>query len=94
LRGANAGLGVSGGAISYVSAVVERANGSSDRTWTDNQTRIIGWDSVTVNAKDTVLTGAVIANATTDANGQLVDQGNLSLTPRSLYFFNSLLEVT
>jgi filamentous hemagglutinin family protein len=87
-RGANAGLGVSNGAVSSVSAGVERANGSSDRTWTDNQTRIIGRDSVTVNAKDTVLTGAVMANATTDANGQLVDQGNLSLTTDTLTVAN------
>tara|TARA_R110000824_G_scaffold106568_2_gene251787 strand:+ start:2517 stop:4832 length:2316 start_codon:yes stop_codon:yes gene_type:complete len=66
--------------IGSVSVGIERADGSSDRTWTDNQTRLIGRDSVTVHAKDTTLTGAVIANATTDANGQLVDQGNLSLT--------------
>ena len=83
-RGANAGFGVSNGAVSSVSVGVERADGSSDRTWTDNQTRIIGRDSVTINAKDTSLTGAVIANATTDANGQLVDQGNLSLTTDTL----------
>ena len=83
-RGGNAGLGVSNGAVSSVSLGVEMADGSSDRTWTDNQTRIIGRESVTVNAKDTILTGAVIANATTDANGQLVDQGNLSLTTDTL----------
>ena len=83
-RGANAGFGVSNGAVSSVSAGVEKADGSSDRTWTDNQTRIIGRDSVTINAKDTSLTGAVIANATTDANGQLVDLGNLSLTTDTL----------
>mgnify|MGYP003134694695 FL=1 len=83
-RGGNAGLGVSNGAVSSVSAGIEMADGSSGRTWTDNQTRIIGRDSVTVNAKDTTLAGAVIANATTDANGQLVDQGNLSMTTDTL----------
>ncbi|TBW46418.1 hypothetical protein EZI54_23185 [Marinobacter halodurans] len=83
-RGANAGLGVSNGAVSSVTVGVEKADGSSNRTWTDNQTSIIGRESVTVNAKDTTLTGAVIANATTDANGQLVDQGNLDLTTDTL----------
>lgn len=83
-RGGNAGFGVSNGAVSSVSAGVEMADGSAERSWTDNQTRIIGRDSVTVNAKDTTLTGAVIANATADANGQLVDQGNLSLTTETL----------
>jgi len=87
-RGANAGLGVSNGAISSLSVGIERADGSSDRNWTDNQTRLIGRDSVTVHAKDTTLAGAVIANATTDANGQLVDQGNLSLTTDTLTVAN------
>jgi filamentous hemagglutinin len=66
--------------------VTSGSNGGS-REWTDNQTTIIGSESVAINvAGNTDNTGAVIANATRDENGKLLDGGNLSLTTGSLTY--------
>ncbi|RWS48202.1 hypothetical protein CKA56_15435 [Arcobacter venerupis] len=58
---------------------------NSQRDWVDNQTTIIGTNSVNVNVQgDTLIKGAVIASGNYDENGNFVDKNNLNLSTKSL----------
>lgn len=83
-RGANAGAGFGSSGLTSINAGLEKSDSESERRWVDDQTQIIGSESVVINAKDTTLTGAIIANATYDEQGQWVDQGNLTLNTDTL----------
>ena len=50
----------------------------------DDQTQIIGSESISITAKDTTLTGAVIANASINEDGSFTDNGNLDFTTETL----------
>ncbi|ASP38602.1 hypothetical protein CHH28_07895 [Bacterioplanes sanyensis] len=63
-----------GGTVSY-----NNTDGSSERAWTDNQTTLIGGGNVNINAKNTEVHGAVVANAVRNEDGSLTDLGNLNL---------------
>ena len=84
--GMNAGVG-SNGSLSSVGV-----NGSSSKgntAWVSEQSDITGSGSVKVTvANNTHLEGGLIANATTDENGNLIDQGNLTLTTKTLTVAN------
>lgn len=56
----------------------------SERRWADEQSGIIGHDSIRIRANDTTLVGGLIANATRDDNGALVDRGNLDMQTETL----------
>ncbi|KLE08937.1 hemagglutinin repeat-containing protein [Aliarcobacter butzleri] len=57
----------------------------SQRDWVDNQTTIIGTNSVNVNVgNNTHLKGSVIASGDYDKNGNFVDNKNLNLTTKTL----------
>ncbi len=78
--GMNAGLGLGGESLASLSSVGGNANSSrSDRAWVTEQTRLIGGGNVTITADKTEIKGAVLASATVDEQGQLTDQGNLTL---------------
>jgi len=69
--------------------------GYTDRDWVDNQTSIIGNNSVNVNVGtatnsegNTNIVGAVIASGTYDENGNFTDNGNLSLDTKTLTYSN------
>tara|TARA_R100000306_G_C4382287_1_gene146325 strand:- start:21400 stop:31095 length:9696 start_codon:yes stop_codon:yes gene_type:complete len=83
-RGGTVGAGFSGGALSSVSASSEKSDSSSERAWTSQQTQLVGTDSITINAKDTTLDGAVVANASIADDGTLTDKGGLKLTTETL----------
>ncbi|UZE96642.1 hemagglutinin repeat-containing protein [Alkalimarinus alittae] len=83
-RGANAGAGFGSSGLTSINAGLEKSDSESERRWVDDQTQIIGSESVVISAKDTTLTGALIANATYDEQGQWVDQGNLTLNTDTL----------
>ncbi len=63
-----------GGTVSY-----NNTDGSSERAWTDEQTTLIGGGNVNINAKNTEVHGAVVANAVRNEDGSLTDLGNLNL---------------
>ncbi len=76
----NAGLGLGGESLASLSSVGGNANSShSDRAWVREETRLIGGGNVTITADKTEIKGAVLASATVDEQGQLTDQGNLTL---------------
>lgn len=57
----------------------------SQRDWVDNQTTIVGTNSVNVNVgNNTHLKGSVIASGDYDKNGNFVDNKNLNLTTKTL----------
>jgi adhesin HecA-like repeat protein len=70
-------FGVSlGGGSGTVSAGVNYSSNKTDRLWVDNQTSIIGTNSVTINtANNTNVKGAVIANII-NANSDSINGGN------------------
>lgn len=78
-RGVSAGVGTSS-----VSLGVEKSDSSSSSLWVSEQTQIIGSNSLKIRAKDTTISGAVIANAAYDEHGQLIDQGNLDFQTDTL----------
>jgi len=58
---------------------------NSQRDWVDNQTTIIGTNSVNVNVgNNTHLKGSVIASGNYDENGNFVDNKNLNLITKTL----------
>jgi filamentous hemagglutinin len=63
---------------------IEQSESSGSSRWVAQQTQIIGSNSIRVRAVDTVLTGAVIANAEMGPDGQLVDRGNLDFATETL----------
>ena len=63
---------------------IENGHQRTHRAWVDEQTHVVGSDSVNVEAKTLELTGAVVANASIerDAYGKvdkMTDQGNLTI---------------
>jgi filamentous hemagglutinin len=84
-------LGLSGGSGGgSVSAGINYSSSKTDRVWTDNQTSILGTNSVTINTDDnTNIKGAVIANSTNGIIGEnAIDGGNLTLNTNTLTFEN------
>ncbi|MDQ8036766.1 MAG: hemagglutinin repeat-containing protein [Pedobacter sp.] len=81
-QGINAGVGFGQG--NRYSGSIDYQKSESERKWVSEQSGIIGHNSIRVNANDTVLTGGLIANATRDESGRLVDQGNLQLVTDTL----------
>ncbi len=84
-------LGGGGGSgSSSVSAGINYSSNKTDRLWTDNQTSILGTNSVTINtANNTNIKGAVIANSTNGLIGEnAIDGNNLTLNTKSLTFQN------
>jgi len=79
MRGMSAGVGTSS-----ISAGMEKSDSSASRLWVSEQTQIIGSNSIRIRAKDSTLTGAIIANAAYDENGQLIDKGNLDFQTDTL----------
>lgn len=70
--------------VASLSLSRERSDSHSDSRWVSEQTQILGGNSLTVRARDTTLTGAVLATVGLDANGQLVDSGKLELRTDTL----------
>jgi filamentous hemagglutinin len=87
-RGSSVGMGFGNGsgamAITSVSGGVEKSDSTSDSFWVNDQTQILGSNSIKIRAKDTTITGAVIANAAYNDHGQLVDQGGLDFQTETL----------
>jgi len=88
------GVGISGGkgGVSGGSLSGEFQKSTAEKAWVDEQSGIIGHSTIAVKAEDTVLTGAVIANARRDENGELIDQGHLKLKTNTLQV-NDLFDV-
>ncbi|MBL0318642.1 MAG: hemagglutinin repeat-containing protein [Alphaproteobacteria bacterium] len=84
--GASIGVNISvTGITPTASANFSASNGNSDRIWTDHITSIIGTDSVAIHVNgNTDIKGALIAQATPQENGTLLDGGNLLLETGSL----------
>lgn len=78
--GGNLGLSSNGMPSSY-GANASKDNANSE--WVNTQTGIIGGD-VTIKAKDTTVTGAVIAAVDIDENGNQTDNGNLAIETDTL----------
>ena len=95
-KGFNVGLSVSGISALHVpalgspmskpgvgpSAGYNRGKGSSDAAWVNNQTTIIGTNSVDITADTTHVKGAVIANITEGGT----DGGNLAINTNSFTY--------
>ena len=87
-KGFNLGVGInvnSSGEATGGNASIgfNRSNSRTDRVWVDNQTSIIGTESVTINTNNnTNIKGALIANIKEDGT----DGGNLILTTNTLTF--------
>lgn len=62
----------------------ELRNQMETGSWVNNQTTFIGGGTMNVTADKTTITGAVLANASRDENGQLQDHGNLNLVTNEL----------
>ena len=82
------GAGASGGGSANLG--VNYSSAKTDRLWTDNQTTILGTNSVTINTgNNTAIAGAVIANSTNGKIGaNAIDGGNLALNTNTLTFAN------
>ncbi|NRB42131.1 MAG: hypothetical protein HRU20_27290, partial [Pseudomonadales bacterium] len=83
-RGQSIGIGFGGEGISSASGGMEKSDSENSRAWVDQQTTLLGANTISITAKDTTITGAVIANASEDENGQLIDHGNLALQTETL----------
>lgn len=84
---AGIGFGAKGIAgVSSLSAAMGEGSGYARSRLTGEQSGIIvhDGDASRFTADHTVLTGGLIANATRDADGQLVDQGRLNFVTRTL----------
>ncbi len=79
--------GVTGGSIA-----ADFQKSETERRWVVEQSGIIGHNTISIKAEDTILAGAIIANAARDESGNLVDQGNLQLKTNTLTV-NNLYDV-
>ncbi len=82
--GAGASIGASTASLHSVSGGVGNTTSSQDGSWVSQQTWILGSDSVRVRAGATTLAGAVVANASVDESGTLVDHGGLDFETGTL----------
>jgi hypothetical protein len=73
-----------------VNAGINYSSNKTDRLWVDDQTTIIGTNSVTINvANNTNIAGAAIANSTNGIIGEgAIDGGNLTINTGSLTYSN------
>ncbi len=83
--------GVSGGGSGNIG--FNRSSSNNDRLWVDNQTTILGTNSVNINtANKTNLIGSVIANVNnanlTSNKAAWIDGGNLTINTGSLIYSN------
>ncbi|MDP2226961.1 MAG: hemagglutinin repeat-containing protein [Moraxellaceae bacterium] len=83
-EGGSLGAGAGSSGITSASLGANFSKTDSERRWVDEQSAIIGQDSIRITAKDTQLAGAIIANAARDENGVLVDQGQLQFSTQTL----------
>ena len=85
-KGSSQSVGVTagGGSINPSSAGYGQNSSSEDSQWVNNQTTLIGGGKVNINADKTTVTGAVIANASRDENGNLQDRGGMNLVTNEL----------
>jgi filamentous hemagglutinin family protein len=90
--GGNVGISGGQGGVTGASIAADFQKSETERRWVDEQSGIIGHDSLHITADDMLLTGALIANATRGENGHLVDQGNLQLKTNTLVV-NNLYDV-
>jgi filamentous hemagglutinin family protein len=90
--GGNVGISGGSGGMTGASIAADFQKSETERRWVAEQSGIIGHDTLRITADDTLLTGALIANATRDENGHLVDQGNLQLKTNTLVV-NNLYDV-
>jgi filamentous hemagglutinin len=83
-------IGVSGGlgGVTGASIAADFQKTEAGRRWVAEQSGIIGHNTISIQAEDSVLTGALIANAVRDANNNLVDQGNLQFKTNTLTVSN------
>ena len=83
-------IGVSGGlgGVTGASIAADFQKTEAGRRWVAEQSGIIGHNTISIQAEDSVLTGALIANAVRDANDNLVDQGNLQFKTTTLTVSN------
>lgn len=82
----NLSLGAAGPGLSLTAGGggIEMSDSSSTSRWVSEQTQIIGSNSIRIRAKDTVLTGATVANAEWDEDGALIDKGGLDFQSGTL----------
>ncbi|MDA0902077.1 MAG: hemagglutinin repeat-containing protein [Proteobacteria bacterium] len=82
-KGGSNGFNFGAGSNGSASVGFSHSSNRTDRVWVDNQTSIVGTDSVNITVTgNTHLKGALIANI--DETG--IDQGNLTLTTGSLTY--------
>ncbi|MDO8267345.1 MAG: hemagglutinin repeat-containing protein [Moraxellaceae bacterium] len=70
--------------LSSLGGGIEQSESSSSSAWVAEQTMILGTNSIKIRAKDSVLVGALIANATYSEQGVLVDKGLLDFETETL----------
>lgn len=90
--GGNVGISGGQGGVTGASIAADFQKSETERRWVAEQSGIIGHDTIRITADDTLLTGAVVANAARDENGNLVDQGKLQLKTNTLVV-NNLYDV-
>lgn len=83
-KGVNMGMSFGSGGVSGANIGGDKSKTRGESAWVSNQTTLTGSDSITINAKNTTITGATIAHAKYDESGNLVDQGGLALTTDTL----------
>lgn len=86
--GGNIGISGGSGGLTGGSIAADFQKSETERKWVEEQSGIIGHNSINITAEDTLLTGAIIANASRDAGGGLVDQGQLHLKTNTLTIAN------
>lgn len=90
--GGNIGVSGGSGGVTGGSIAADFQKSETERRWVAEQSGIIGHNSIGITAEDTLMTGAIIANAVRDENGNLVDQSNLQLKTNTLTV-NNLYDV-
>src|SRR5690554_4625668 len=85
-KGSSQSVGVTagGGSINPSSIGAGQNSSSEDSQWVNNQSTLLGGGKVNITADKTTVTGAVVANASRDENGNLQDHGNMNLVTDEL----------
>ena len=79
--------GTVGNSLGGFSANYGNGFDKKERNWVDNQTSIIGNNSVVINTKNnTNIKGVIIASGSYNDNGDFVDNNNLSLDTKTLTY--------
>src|SRR5690554_2644091 len=85
-KGSSQSVGVTagGGSINPSSIGAGQNSSSEDSQWVNNPSTLLGGGKVNITADKTTVTGAVVANASRDENGNLQDHGNMNLVTDEL----------